>query len=123
MRKLFIVFHDKDGHELDGGSSYNLHIPVNMDALLECIRVPGGNLSALAESQQEDPEFVSDRSLQKNTDGSVDLFFGPRTSTNRSRNWVETTAGRPWLVYICFYLPEEASFNKFWEVSSIEKIK
>ena len=62
------------------------------------------------------------RGLQKNADGSVDIYFGPTAPTTGDSNWVPTDATGHFEVLARFYGPEKALFEKTWTLSDIEKI-
>ena len=57
----------------------------------------------------------------KNTDGSVDLFFGPDKPVGAT-NWIKTNPGKGWFPYFRFYAPSEDYFNKSWQLNDIEKV-
>ncbi len=84
------------GEWLHGGKSYRLHVPPNppmkqfwaasvydMDT-----RNLMGNESAKAEISS------NTQGLQKNTDGSVDVYFVPKPPKGKEANWVETQTGK-----------------------------
>ena len=60
-------------------------------------------------------EGIADRSsrqdLAVNSDGSVDLYFGPTAPKGLDRNWIPTTAGKAWFAYFRLYAPTEAYFD------------
>lgn len=74
----------------------------------------------------DNPSQQADRSsrmdLQKNEDGSVDLFVGPAAPEGKESNWVETVPGRAWFSYFRLYGPEEAHFNGSWVLPDFEKL-
>jgi len=61
--------------------------------------------------------------LQKNADGSVEVYFGPKPPTGKEANWVETQTGIFWFPYFRLYAPTEAYFDKSWPLPDIEKVK
>ena len=61
--------------------------------------------------------------LEKNADGSVDVYFGPRAPPGKDPNWVPTKAGGEFEVLFRFYGPEKSLFEKTWKLSDIEKVK
>ena len=52
-----------------------------------------------------------DTKAQKNTDGSVDVYFGPKPPAGKESNWLYTAPGQPWFTYFRFYVPEKAVFD------------
>jgi hypothetical protein len=73
-----------------------------------------------------DVEKAVDRSsrmdLNKNADGSVDIFMGPKAPKGFEKNWIPTVPGRRWFTLFRFYGPTEAYFDKSWPLPSIEKV-
>ena len=61
--------------------------------------------------------------IQKNTDGSVDIYFGPKAPTGKESNWVPTSADGQFEVLFRFYGPEKPLFDKKWQLPDIEKSK
>ena len=59
--------------------------------------------------------------LQKNADGSVDVYFGPKAPAGKESNWVPTNAGGGFEVLFRFYGPEKPLFEKTWRLPDIEK--
>jgi hypothetical protein len=59
--------------------------------------------------------------LQKNADGSVDIYFGPKAPAGKDSNWVPTNPGGQFEVLFRFYGPEKPLFNKTWKLPDIER--
>jgi hypothetical protein len=60
--------------------------------------------------------------LQKNADGSVDIYFGPKAPAGMDSNWVSTNPGGQFEVLFRFYGPEKPLFDKTWKLPDIEKV-
>ena len=60
--------------------------------------------------------------LQKNADGSVDVFFGPKAPAGKEANWVPTSPTGEFEVLFRFYGPEKSLFEKEWKLPDIEKV-
>ena len=118
-----ISIRDKDGNPFDGGKTYRLTVPSNppveqywsataydrqTHALIK-------NVSRASRSSQI-PE------MQKNPDGSVDVFFGPKAPTGKESNWVPTDPNRKFEVMFRLYTPTKALFDKTWVLPDIERI-
>ncbi len=114
---------DKDGQTFDGGSAYRLTVPAN---------APVKQYWSATAYDRETHALIRDvprasRSsqipeLQKNADGSIDLYFGPNAPTGKEANWVPTVAGRPFEVMFRLYGPEKPLFDKSWRLPDIEKV-
>ena len=61
--------------------------------------------------------------LQKNADGSADIFFGPKAPSGKESNWIPTSANGKFEVLFRFYGPEKALFDKTWVLPDIEVVK
>ena len=58
----------------------------------------------------------------KNSDGSVDLYFGPAPPEGKEKNWIPTVPGRGWFAYFRLYAPTEPYFDRTWQLPDIEKL-
>ena len=61
------------------------------------------------------------KGLQKNADGSVDVYFGPKAPSGKESNWVQTVPDKFWFPYFRLYAPTEAYFDRSWPLPDIEK--
>ena len=60
--------------------------------------------------------------LQKNADGSVDIYFGPKAPAGKEANWVPTDPKGQFEVLFRLYGPEKAYADKTWKLPDIERI-
>ena len=115
---------DKDGDWLDGGKSYTLHVPANPPAeQFWSIAVYSWDTRTLIDNDQKRANASSRQDLVKNSDGSVDLYFGPIAPKGKEKNWVQTIPGQGWWVYLRFYAPTKAYFDKSWSMPDFKKLK
>ena len=63
----------------------------------------------------------SRQDLIMNDDGSVDLYYGPTPPKGKEKNWVQTIPGQGWWVYVRFYAPTAAYFDKSWSIGDFER--
>jgi hypothetical protein len=56
-----------------------------------------------------------------NSDGSVDLYFGPQAPKGKESNWVQTKPDEAWFPYFRFYSPTQPFFDQSWVLPDIEK--
>ena len=63
-----------------------------------------------------------DKDLKKNTDGTVDIYFGPKPPAGQESNWLYTAAGQKWFPWFHLYGPEKAVFDKTFKLPDIERI-
>ena len=60
--------------------------------------------------------------LQKNADGSIGVYFGPKAPEGKQSNWVPTDPNRGFKLMARLYAPTKALFEKTWVLPDIEKI-
>jgi hypothetical protein len=60
--------------------------------------------------------------MKRNQDGSVDLYFGPKAPDGLESNWIPTEDKEPCL-WLRLYGPEEAFWNKSFEMPDVELVK
>ena len=60
--------------------------------------------------------------IEKNADGSVDVYFGPEAPAGKKANSVQTVPGKGWFAYFRFYGPTEPFFDKSWSLPDFEKV-
>jgi hypothetical protein len=115
---------DKDGDWLEGGKSYTLHVPANPPAeQFWSIAVYSWDSRTLINNPQKRAGQSSRQDLVKNADGSVDLYYGPTAPKGKEKNWVQTIPGQGWWVYLRFYAPTKAYFDKSWSMEDFERVE
>jgi hypothetical protein len=117
------AWRDADGNYLEGGSTYQLHLPPNVPAanfwsvtVYDPIRASG------LENGQPLPSLNSMDKPAQNADGSYDLYFGPKAPTGKESNWVATVPGKGFFVILRLYSPKEAFFNQTWKPDDLKRI-
>ena len=118
-----MAIRDKAGAALDGSKNYRLTVPANAPVKQYWSAVVYDrsthafirNASRLSRSSQ-DPD------LQKNGDGSVDVYFGLMPPAGKQTNWTQTNPNGKFEVLFRFYGPEKPLFDKTWKLPDIEKI-
>lgn len=119
---LFAI-QDKAGQPLDGGSTYRLSVPANVPVRLYwSATVYDRETHALIRELDWSSRSSNTPGLRQNSDGSVDVFFGPAAPAGRQANWVPTRAGGQFEVLFRFYGPERPLFDKSWRLLDIEKL-
>jgi len=115
---------DKQGRELDGGSSYHLNVPAN---------VPAKQYWSVTVYDRSTFAFVRDvprvscgsltSRLEQHADGSIEIYFGPKAPEANESNWLPTKANATYLVAFRFYGPAKPLFDKTWKLPNIEEVK
>jgi len=115
---------DKAGKWLEGAKSYHFHVPANAPvkqfwSITLYDNVTRGPLV----TDQGSADMSSRKDMDKNADGSVDIYFGPTKPAGANKNYIKTLSGKGWFPYFRFYGPTEAYFDKSWQLDDIEEIK
>ncbi|HKP61240.1 MAG TPA: DUF1254 domain-containing protein [Polyangiales bacterium] len=116
---------DAAGNYLDGAKNYRLHIPANVPAkdFWSVVLYDPQTRSELQSSQPFPSKNNKRDQLAANSDGSVDLFFGPKAPAGKEANWIQTVAGKGWFTILRLYGPLEPWFEKTWRPGEIEPVK
>jgi len=115
---------DKEGNALDGNSSYKLHVPAN---------VPVKQYWSMTVYNRDTHTFIRNAKwagrssqtpgLKRNSDGTVDLYFGPKPPESGESNWVPTDPKGKFEILARFYGPTPNLYNQSWKLNDIEKLK
>ena len=113
-----------DGEWLDGSKNYKLVVPA---------KVPVRDFWAITTYDLETASYLRDlepssidsnmKNVKKNSDGSVDIYFGPKAPKGKESNWLPTDPKRRFFLLARFYGPEPALLNKSFELNDIELVK
>lgn len=60
--------------------------------------------------------------MQRNADGSVDVFFGPKAPPGKEANWLLTDPNGRFEVLSRLYGPEKPQFDHTLKLPDIEKV-
>lgn len=115
---------DKDGNALDGNSTYKLNVPAN---------VPVKQYWSMTVYNRETHTFIRDKKwagrssqtpgLKTNSNGSVDLYFGPTPPPSGESNWVPTDPKGKFEILARFYGPKPNLYDQSWKLNDLEKVK
>jgi hypothetical protein len=120
------AYKDADGDWLDGATDYTLHMPANPPAkTFWSITVYDISTRTIIDNkiQRGDLTSLQQPALQKNKDGSFDLYFGPEAPKGKESNWVQTVPGRAWWPYFRLYSPTQPFLDQTWVIPDIAKVK
>ena len=116
------TYKDNDGHYLDGSKNYKLTMPANPPVKdFWSIVIYDPQTRSMLETENPFPSVNSERTdLEKNSDGSVDLYFGPTPPEGKEKNWIQTIEHKGWFALLRIYGPLEPWFDKSWQPGDIE---
>ncbi|MGF0237323.1 DUF1254 domain-containing protein [Rhodococcus sp. IEGM1300] len=115
---------DSQGRWLDGGKNYRMTVPANPPAKdFWSVVVYDPQTRSLLQTDQRFPSLSSQsKILQKNDDGSIDLYFGPKPPSGKESNWVQTVPEKGWFPIYRLYGPLKPWFEKTWRLQDIERL-
>ncbi|MGD0424595.1 MAG: DUF1254 domain-containing protein [Candidatus Bathyarchaeia archaeon] len=113
---------DSNGNPFDGGKNYKLHLPPNIPIKQDwSVVVYDNQTRSMLQTDQEYPSVGSTTpGLQVNSDGSVDVYFGPTAPAGEENNWVQTIPGKGWNILLRLHMPTQPWFDKTWRPGEIE---
>jgi len=115
---------DKEGMPLSGAETYRLHVPANVPTKQYwSATVYDRKTHALIKNLSGASRASNDTTVQKNGDGSVDVYFAPKAPAGKESNWIPTDPNGQFEVLFRLYGPEKALFEKTWKLGDIEKVK
>lgn len=120
---LLSIF-DKDGKPFDGGKNYQLHVPPNVPVdLYWSVTVYDRKTHTLVKNMSRASRSSQIQELQKNADGSVDIYFGPKAPSGKDNNWVPTDPQRNFEFLFRLYGPKKEFFAKTWVLPDVEQVQ
>jgi hypothetical protein len=118
-----MTFKDKAGRSLEGGNTYRLNVPANAPVnQYWSVTAYDRATHGLIRDTQWSSRSSNTTGLQKNADGSVDVYFGPKPPTDKESNWVPTKTNGQFEALFRFYGPEQPLFDKTWKLPDIEEV-
>jgi hypothetical protein len=78
----------------------------------------------MPEASQPFPGVNGYDNLVQNKDGSFDLYFGPSKPEGAPEsNWIQSIAGRDWLIGLRLYGSGVEFFDQTWKPDDVVKLK
>jgi len=112
---------DKDGKSYDGAKSYHLHVPPDVPVeQYWSVTAYDRETHALIKGVERASRASNAAELQKNADGSVDIWFGPKAPDGKDTNWIPTNPDRRFELMFRFYAPTRPLFDKTWKLPDVE---
>lgn len=115
---------DKSGRRLDGANTYRLTLPPGVPvSLYWSATAYDGATHTLIRNTRWFSRSSHTPGLQKQADGSIDLFFASTPPDGKESNWVPTGADGGFEVLFRFFGPEKPLFQKAWVLPDIERLE
>ncbi|MBX9840464.1 MAG: DUF1254 domain-containing protein [Xanthobacteraceae bacterium] len=123
--KYPVATRDAKGEFLNGSNSYKLRLPPHPPAaLFWAVTLYNITDGTMVEAPQLMPSINSFNKVASNSDGSVDLWFGPSKPANApDSNWIQTVNGRNFLATIRLYGTGVEFFDQTWKPDDVVKVE
>ena len=124
--RYLMSYKDNDGKWLDGAANYKINVPADVPASFFWDISVYESRNRIYITNETNIVNLGSKSegVQKNTDGTVDLYFGPKPPSEELKsNWIQTVKGQNWFGVFRFYGPLEPYFDGSFTLPDIEKTK
>jgi hypothetical protein len=119
-----MTIHDKVGQPFSGAATYRLSVPPNAPVnQYWSATVYNRATHAFIRDVARQSRSSQNPDVQKNADGSVDIYFAPKAPAGKESNWVPTDPNGGFEVLFRFYGPEKPLFDKTWKLPDVEKVQ
>jgi hypothetical protein len=115
---------DRAGKPLEGNKTYRLRVPAN--APMEqywSVTAYDRETHALIRGVPRPSLASNDTAVQKNADGSVDIYFGAKAPAGKESNWVPTDPKGRFELLFRLYGPKKEFFEMAWKLPDVEEAK
>ncbi|HKD20910.1 MAG TPA: DUF1254 domain-containing protein [Rhizomicrobium sp.] len=114
---------DADNEFLDGAQTYRLRLPADIPVKnFWSVVVYDSESRSMLKNGEAFPSVSAYTGPTINTDGSIEINFGPSAPSGKEKNWIRTVPGKGWFALLRFYGPLEPFFDKSWKPDDIEKV-
>ena len=114
---------DKDGEPLSGARVYRLNVPANAPVTQYwSATIYNRATHSFIRDMQRVGRSSQSPDLQKNADGSVDIYFAAKAPAGKESNCIPADRTGEFEVLFRFYGPQKPLFDKTWKLPDIEKI-
>jgi hypothetical protein len=119
-----ITIKDKTGQPFDGSTTYKLTVPPDAPVRQYwSLTAYDRQTHALIKGVSRASRSSQIPELQKNADGTIDLFIGPKAPAGKESNWLPTDPTRKFELMFRLYAPTKALFEKTWRLPDVEKFE
>jgi hypothetical protein len=118
------AYFDAKKQPFDGAKTYRVHLPPNVPVNnFWAVTIYDTQTRSMLQTGQRFPTVGSQtKGIEKNADGSFDIYFSPNAPAGKENNWLQTVPGKSWFVILRMYGPLEPWLNKTWRPSEIELV-
>jgi hypothetical protein len=119
------AYFDSKKQPFDGSKTYKLHLPPDVPVRnFWAVTIYDTQTRSMLQTGQRFPTVGSQtKGIEKNADGSFDIYFAPKAPAGKENNWLQTLPGKSWFVILRMYGPLEPWLDKTWRPSEIALVK
>jgi hypothetical protein len=116
------AFCDAAGNPLLGERNYRLRVPAVVP-VKKGWEIAAYDLSTACFIRESPCVAIDSQSTEagRNTDGSLDVYFGPTPPAGQEKNWIYTAPGQRWFTLFRLYEPASPFFEKRWALPNLER--
>ena len=118
-------FRDSEDRFLNGAKTYRLRVDANppVKNFWAVTAYDPATRSLLDSGNNRNKSVGSREKPIANSDGSVDVYFGPKAPQGKEKNWVPTHPDKGFFLVFRFYGPTEGYIDKTWVLNDLELMK
>jgi hypothetical protein len=119
------AYFDSKKKPFNGSKTYTLHLPPNVPVNnFWAVTIYDTQTRSMLQTGQKFPTVGSQtKGIEKNADGSYDIYFAPDAPVGKENNWLQTVPNKSWFVILRMYGPLEPWLNKTWRPSEIALVQ
>jgi hypothetical protein len=118
-----LCIRDESGEPFDGGQTYRLTVPPNVPVeQYWSVTAYDRQTHALILNMPRASRSSQIPEMQQNSDGSVEVLFGPTAPQGKETNWVPTDPQRRFELMFRLYAPKKEFFEKMWVLPDVERL-
>jgi hypothetical protein len=122
-QSYLMTIYDQEGRPLHGDGAYRLSVPAHVAVEPSwSATVYDRATHALIRNLPWSSRSWLTPGLQRNADGSQDIYFGVNAPVGKESNWIPTSANGDFEVAFRFFIPEQPLFDKTWTLPDIEEV-
>jgi hypothetical protein len=116
---------DSEKRPLDGAKTYKLTMPADVPVKdFWAVTMYDTQTRSQLQTDQQFPTLDSyTEGMQKNPDGSIDVYFGPTPPEGKESNWLQSVPGKGWFIALRMYGPLEPWLDGSWQPGEIELVE
>ena len=119
-----ISIRDAEGRPYDGSETYRLTVPPGVPIeQYWSVTAYDRQTHALIKNVSRASRSSQIPDLQKNADGSIDVWFGPKALAGKESNWVPTDPARGFELMFRLYGPKKEFFDKVWRLPDVMRLR